>query len=611
MDCDVVRRTTRSGRSVTQLVLLPDADISDPENESDSDADHDDCQSDDSDDVRGEASSSSDDDIPLSTYAKKQGTSQKPKAAKKSATASSKFVWKKTGKHPNVTVNCKAVFTEPPSDELQPIQYFKKYFTEDMISKIVEQTNVYAAQSGSNFLTDSTEIEQYIGILLKMGLVKMPRYTMYWSKELRYSPVADMMPRTRFFELNKFVHFNDNCTAVQNRNDPLYDRYHKVRPLLCMLRTACLMTEPERKMSVDEQMIPYKGKNSLRQYLPKKPKKWGFKVLARCGVSGMTYDFVMYDGQGPCVVESCGFQSGDFVVKLCETLPKQQEFTVYFDNWFTCFELQLLLKSWGIWSVGTVRSNRLRNCTLKSESELKKEGRGSVDSRYDSKNGISVVRWMDSSAVQLSSTHVAVEPVSTIRRWDRKQHKYVQIPCPAIVRDYNQHMGGVDLFDMLMALYKVDHKSNKWYRRVFFWALNVAVVNGWLLYKRHSQQKGTAVCEQLDLMKFTSSVSQSLCLDQKLPTTLAGKRRGRPTNSDTTPQSTANEKEVPSKKSRRVPEFVNQTSRFDNVGHFPEHAEPKQRCKLCGQYIRLKCMKCKCCLCVTKDRNCFVAYHTK
>ena len=58
---------------------------------------------------------------------------------------------------------------------------------------------------------------------------------------------------------------------------------------------------------------------SLRQYLPKKPKKWGFKVFARCSVSGLKYNFHMYDGKGPDVVESCGFQSADFVMKLCET----------------------------------------------------------------------------------------------------------------------------------------------------------------------------------------------------------------------------------------------------------------------------------------------------
>lgn len=141
----------------------------------------------------------------------------------------------------------------------------------------------------------------------------------------------------------------------------------------------------------------------------------------------------MYDGNGPSVVESCGSQSSDFALKLCETLPKQENFRVYFDNWFTCFELQILLQSWGIWSVGTIRTNRLRNCILKTESELKKKSRDAMDAKYEKKTGISVVRWLDSSAIQLSATHVGVEPLSTIKRWDRKQKKYIQVPCPAIV----------------------------------------------------------------------------------------------------------------------------------------------------------------------------------
>src|SRR6218665_1098935 len=42
--------------------------------------------------------------------------------------------------------------------------------------------------------------------------------------------------------------------------------------------------------------------------------------------------------------------------------------------------------------------------------------------------------------------------MSTIKRWDRLQRKYVDVSCPAIVEEYNEHMGGADLFAMLMSL---------------------------------------------------------------------------------------------------------------------------------------------------------------
>jgi len=99
------------------------------------------------------------------------------------------------------------------------------------------------------------------------------------------------MSRNRFEELNRYLHFSDNSKVVTNRDDANYDRFNKVRPLLNMLREACQKLEPEEKISVDKQMIPFKGKNKLKQYIAKKPKKWGFKVFAPCGVSGITYDF--------------------------------------------------------------------------------------------------------------------------------------------------------------------------------------------------------------------------------------------------------------------------------------------------------------------------------
>jgi len=105
-----------------------------------------------------------------------------------------------------------------------------------------------------HFRTDLAEIEQYLGILVKMGLVHMPRYTCYWSSELRFPAVADVMSRNMFSNLTRYIHFNDSNKMITNRDDPQYDPYFKVRPLLGMLRESCLNIEPEEKMSIDEQM---------------------------------------------------------------------------------------------------------------------------------------------------------------------------------------------------------------------------------------------------------------------------------------------------------------------------------------------------------------------
>ena len=268
--------------------------------------------------------------------------------------------------------------------------------------------------------------------------------------------------------------------------------------------------------------------------------------------------------------------------------------------------------------LGLYGPNRMRGCEMKTEKELKKEGRGASDYRVDTKSGLAVVRWLDSSAVQLSSTHVAIQPKSTIKRWDKKQRKHVEVECPAIVKEYNEHMGGVDLFDMLMALYKMDHKSRTWYRRIFFWVLNVATVNGWILYRRYAKQNNVPVKDQLDLVAFTCSISEYLVQVDKLPPILVRIRPGRPRASTAEAEATPAESDddvisdgegISAAKKRRVI-ASNVAGRYDNLGHFPVHSEPKQRCKVCQSYVQMKCMKCNCHLCVTKDKNCYIKFHS-
>lgn len=52
-------------------------------------------------------------------------------------------------------------------------------------------------------------------------------------------------------------------------------------------------TLPAEKLSVDEQIVPFKGRSSMRTYNPKKPKKWGYKIFVLSGIDGLVYNFKM------------------------------------------------------------------------------------------------------------------------------------------------------------------------------------------------------------------------------------------------------------------------------------------------------------------------------
>ncbi len=60
------------------------------------------------------------------------------------------------------------------------------------------------------------------------------------------------------------------------------------------------------------------------------------------------------------------------------------------------------------------------------------------------------------------------------------------IQCPKIVKVYNRGMDGVDLSDMLIALYRIEVKTRRWYLNLFWHCIDICKVNAWLLYRRPS-----------------------------------------------------------------------------------------------------------------------------
>ncbi|CAI6357360.1 unnamed protein product [Macrosiphum euphorbiae] len=92
------------------------------------------------------------------------------------------------------------------------------------------------------------------------------------------------MSRNRFSTISRYFHVEDNTTA-KGPGSVNYDKLHKIRPLLNILQINMHDIPPEERHSVDEQMIAFKGRSHLKQYVRNKPHKWGFKVFTRAGAN--------------------------------------------------------------------------------------------------------------------------------------------------------------------------------------------------------------------------------------------------------------------------------------------------------------------------------------
>lgn len=197
----------------------------------------------------------------------------------------------------NIDYAFKGEEEEPPADANieSPYHYFKNMITDDMIAQLKYQTNLYVLQKdGIELNTTKKEIEIFIGIYIRMGLVSMPRVRAYWESSSRYPSIADKMSRNRFEKLASSIHISNNLTATDKEKE---DKLWKIRPWLSALRSQFLKIPAEEFNSVDEIMVAFKGKSSLKQYIRGKPNPWGFKLWGRAGASGVLYDFNVYQGK--------------------------------------------------------------------------------------------------------------------------------------------------------------------------------------------------------------------------------------------------------------------------------------------------------------------------
>lgn len=479
--------------------------------------------------------------------------------------------------------------------DMSPLKYFQLYMPPELFSDMAKFTNMYALNQGIRFKPSTPEeIEILFGLHIVMGTVKLPRVSMYWDNTIGMQSFLDTLTRDRFFQLRTNLHLVD--IAVPSTTDRLY----KVRPIFDSLRKRCQELNVEKVVSLDEQMIPFRGQLNIKQYMKGKPTPWGIKLFMLCGISGIAYDFVIYQGKTTEVnenTESSYGKTAAVVLLLCQRLSCQGH-ELFFDNYFNSYCLLQKLKELNINAAGTVRINRFSKPPLLSDKECKKNGRGFSQECQSLDEDIAIVKWYDNKGVVLASNFLGIGQEDSVERWQKESKAYVTITRPQIVKEYNRGMGGVDLMDQLIALYRISVRSKKWTLRVIFHAVDMAIVNSWLEYKKDCVRDLVPAKQILDLLHFRMQIADGLLKSGK---TRGTKRRGRPS---LTP---VDENKRPYMEPRPAID-----TRKDKVDHMPEHdgKNTETRCKNnCKFKTHIICLKCKVHLCLKRDRNCFKSFH--
>ncbi|KAL6421072.1 hypothetical protein ACFW04_013596 [Cataglyphis niger] len=293
-------------------------------------------------------------------------------------------------------------------------EFYLLFITEEIFEDIAEQTNIYATQILSQkrssrlnqwIPTNKFEIKKLFGLLIWMGLVKLPEISLYWSKNPVFAQSVPklVMSRNRFELLLRMLHF------VNNENANIEDRLYKIAPIIQKLKeNYAKYYNPPEIICIDESIIPFRG----RKITPK-----------------------------------------SVAVSLCENIFDKGH-TLCVDNWYTSIDLAQEFLARNTHVIGTIRSNRRK---ISKEVVQKKLQRGEVFAK-ENRDGITLMKWKDKRDVLMLSTKHSVETV-TVRKHGSDRVK------PKLIVDYNDAKSSVDISDQMTAYCNPLRKTLKWYKK--------------------------------------------------------------------------------------------------------------------------------------------------
>lgn len=442
-----------------------------------------------------------------------------------------------------------------------------------------------------------------------MSYLKFPRIRMYWARHTRVDLIASKMNRDRYFLIRQNLKVVEDDLVTDT--DRKKDKFWKIRPVINSVRRGCLTNPRSRTIACDEQMIPFWGHTTMRQYVRGKPNPCGLKNFVATSPDGLPLDFFLYEGKGDTITVNGSEDNLDIgekvIVRLSENLPEGSH--IFADRYFMSVPLLDVLHTKGLQGTGTIRkSNIPKAAQFSSDATLRKTGRGSVDQLIRNDGQIALVKWFDNKPIIIASSVLSKEPTDICKRWCKKDKCFKDVSRPNIVKEYNTNMGGVDLLDRIISFYKISAKTRKWTIRTIFHFVDFSLAAGWIEYRRAARYLHTDNKNTLDYLEFRERVAETLIhsKDDQIDSVL---------NNEVSETDSDIEFMSPLKKKRRNPcPEPSPELRKMAASHLPEIPQQRNtsRCRYPGcnsTKARTRCTACNMFLCLTKERNCFMKYH--
>jgi len=371
-------------------------------------------------------------------------------------------------------------------EDCAPIDFYTLFFDENVLDFLVSETNRYAHQIiNSRTLSkcsrlkkwtpiDRTEMRNFLGLIVWMGLVNMPSLKDYWRKDFLYKTrVPEIMSRNRFELILGMFHCGNNeiieygrLNKVQHLVDMLVDNFNK-------------WYIPDDKVCIDESVVPFIGRLVIRQYLKNKKHRYGIKIFKLCSKDFYTLRYNIYAGKEEVRETDVSYK---IVLKLMEPYLNFGR-TLYTDNWYSSVKLAEKLNQKNTHLVGTLRANRKNN----PENVVKKKLKKGEIIASQSNNNVVILKWRDKRDILLITTK-HTDQIIEIQKRDKIIKK------PLVVEDYNTGKSYIDRSDQMSSYSTPLKKTIKWYKKVAFdILLSTSTVNALSLFKSVTKNKSITI----------------------------------------------------------------------------------------------------------------------
>lgn len=230
---------------------------------------------------------------------------------------------------------------------------------------------------------------------------------------------------------------------------------------------------PSDCLSVDKQLVGFRGNCPFRVYMPSKPAKYGIKIYALVSASNFyASNLEVYVGTQPDGPYKVTNSSKDLVLRLVEPVAGSNR-NITANNWFASLDLAVtLLDEFSLTFVATVRGNR-RVVPEHFLSDPEREVYSSIFGYHDKATLVSYVPKRNKVVLAMSTMHKDGE--IDINTGDQKK--------PVIITTYNETKFGLNILDKMCVQYDTARNSRRWPLTIFFYLLNVSGVNAMNIYR--------------------------------------------------------------------------------------------------------------------------------